>query len=222
MFTQAFFLQEAARCRAELSAIRSAGRTTSVAGALGWSVAAVLWGNGVVAAGRGFGHDQWITLIGVPLFGLTGWWRLARRGFRRHAIGLQFPRADGNRVLSVATLTAAVFAGGLAVAGLATGTHDGRWLRTLRTAIGTGFGEELIHRGVLVTVWASTGVSTLTVIAANGIAFGLWHWAGADHLGEIVGSAALAVPLVWLRLRFRSVLAPMAFHAATNLGGIFQ
>ena len=221
-----FLIREQGRCRLELAAIRSAGRSTSVCGAVVWSLAAIAWGNGVVAAGRRFGYDQWITVIGVPLFGLAGWWWLSRRGFRRQAIGLQVPRADHARLLTALTMATTVFAAVCAAAGLATFGQDLRGLRTIRIIVGTAFGEELIHRGVLVAVWASTGVACWHVVAANVVVFGLWHLAGAtcdgSHPGEVIGPAALAGPLVWLRLRSRSIFAPMAFHAATNLPGVFS
>lgn len=213
-------------CRAELAAIGGDGRSTSVVGAVVWSLAAIGWGNGAVLAGRRFGHDQWFTLIAVPLFGLAGGWWLRRRGFPRQAIGLQRPRSDQAGFLTGLTVAAAVFAGLWAVAGLATFGQEMRGLRTIRTIVATAFGEELIHRGVLLAVWTSTGRTVWPVAGANMIAFGAWHLAGATgdgfHPAEVVGPAAVALPLVWLRLRFHSIFAPMAFHAATNLPGVFS
>ncbi|MEW6473413.1 MAG: CPBP family intramembrane glutamic endopeptidase [Actinomycetota bacterium] len=215
-------VREARRCRGELAAIRSAGPSISPTAALGWSVAAVLWGNGLVAVGRRVGHDQWITLVGVPLFGAAGWWWLQRRGCTRRAIGLRWPRPDLPRPLVILTGAAAVVAGVLTAAGLATAGQDRRGLRTVRTVVGTAFGEELVHRGVLLTVWAMSGASTGTTVAANAVVFGLWHATGADHAGEVAGPALAALTLVWLRLRSRSILVPAVFHAATNLGGVFS
>ena len=221
-----FVIREHDTCRAELAAIRRDGSSTSVVAAVAWSLATIGWGNAVVLAGRRLGHDQWITLVAVPLFGLAGWWRLRGRRFGRRAIGVQLPRPDHSPVLTGLTVTAAVFAGICAIAGLATFGQDLRGLRTIRTIVGTAFGEELVHRGVLLAVWAGTGVKSWQVLAANMVVFGAWHVAGATgdgfHPVEVVGPAALALPLAWLRLRFRSILAPMAFHAATNVPGVFS
>ena len=75
-------------------------------------------------------------------------------------------------------------------------------------------------------MWASTTVAAGYVVAANVVLFGPWHLAGATcdglHPEEVIGPAALAGPLVWLRLRFASIFAPMAFHAAANIGGVFN
>ena len=220
-----FVIREQSTCRAELAAIRRAGSSTSAVGAVAWSLAAIGWGNAVVLAGRRLGHDQWITLIAVPLFGLAGWWRLRGRGFACRAIGVQPPRPDHTPFLTALMVVATVFAGICAIGGLATFGQDMRALRTIRTVVGTAFGEELVHRGVLLGVWASTGVTGRQVVAANMVVFGAWHVAGATgdgfRPGEVIGPAALALPLVWLRLRFRTIFAPMAFHAATNLPGVF-
>lgn len=223
---RAFVSREQAAWRFELAAIRPAGSPTSVVGAVTWSLAATAWGNAVVLGGRRFGQDQWVTLIAVPLFGLAGWWWLRRRGFRRPAIGAQRPRTVHAPFLAPLLVVAAGVAGICALAGLATFGQERRGLRTIRTMVGTAFGEELIHRGVLLAVWAGTGLAAWQVAAANMIVFGAWHLAGAVcdgfHPEEVIGPAALAVPLVWLRLRFGSIFAPMAVHAATNLPGIFN
>jgi len=225
--TKAWVLQEAAHCRAELSGISSTGRRVSVAGALGWSAAAVLWGNAVVLAGRRFGQDQWISLFAVPLFGAAvAWWSCRRGGFRRSTLGLQRPRTGGVHVLlSGITLAAALLAAGCAIVGLATFGQDMRGVRTIRTLVGTAFGEELIHRGVLLALWAKSGVSTARVLVANMVTFGAWHLAGATcdgfHPGEVLWPTAGAVLFVWLRLRFRSILAPTAVHAL-NVFGVFK
>jgi membrane protease YdiL (CAAX protease family) len=218
--------REAGRCEAELVAIRSAGRPIHAASAVAWSVAAIIWGNGVVAAGRRFGHDQWITLVAVPLFGLAGWWWLARRGFRREALGIRFPRTDDARLLNGLTVAAALFVGAGALAALASFDPDMRGLRTVRTIAGTAFGEELTHRGVLLALWANTGLAPRQVLVANMVVFGAWHLAGASRgdfqTWEAIGPAILALPLVWVRLRSRSILAPATFHAASNISGVFN
>jgi membrane protease YdiL (CAAX protease family) len=121
------------------------------------------------------------------------------------------------------------------LAGLASFGHDGRGLRTIRTLVGTAFGEELVHRGVLLAVWAGTGVAGWVVVAANIVTFGFWHIAGAScwlvecttdscrfQWAEVLGPGGLAVMLVWVRLRFASILAPAVFHAASNIIGVFR
>ncbi|MGH9011271.1 MAG: CPBP family intramembrane glutamic endopeptidase [Acidimicrobiia bacterium] len=216
---------EAGRCGDELAAIRAAGPSTSPIVAVVWSAATVVWGNGVVGAGRAFGHDQMITLIAVPLFGLAGWGWLARRGFRREAIGIRFPRVDRAGLLTVPTVVAAVVVALGTMAGLATSAHEMRGLRTIRTIVGTAFGEELIHRGVLLTLWASTGVRAWVVLAANMVGFGAWHVAGASCGGfrpaDVLWPTIGAVLFVWLRLRFRSIWAPVAVHGL-NVLGVFR
>lgn len=196
--------------------------------ALRLSMAAALWGNAVVLTGRRFGHDQEITLVGVPLFGVaTAWWLYRRRGFGLSIIGLRRPRHEHlPKVLTVMAAAASLFAAGFAVAGLVTFGEEMHGLRTIRVVVGTAFGEELIHRGVLLAVWARTGVSLRHMTLANMVTFGAWHLAGATCDGfapdEVIGPAVLAVPLVWLRLRFRSIFVPMVFHAAPNLIGVFK
>jgi membrane protease YdiL (CAAX protease family) len=213
---------EAGCCGDELAAIRAAGPSTSPVVAVIWSAVAVVWGNGVVTAGRAFGHDQLATLVGVPLFGLAGWGWLARRGFRREAIGMRFPRVDRAGPLTVPTAVAAVVVAVGTVAGLATSADEMRPLRTIRTIVGTAFGEELIHRGVLLTLWASTGARASVVLAANMVGFGAWHAAGASCGGfrpaEVLWPTIGAALFVWLRLRFRSVWAPVTVHGLNVLG----
>jgi membrane protease YdiL (CAAX protease family) len=192
-----------------------------------WSVVAVALGNLVVMAGRHYGHDQWMTLVAIPALGGLAAWRLHRKGCPWPAIGFRTPRADKACVLWVLVAQAVVVAAACFALGLWGGGHDQRALRAVRTLFGTAFGEELIHRGVLVTVWANTGVRTRWVLLANMVAFGLWHAAGAVckgvHVGEVAGPMFLfAPPLLYMRLRFGSIFAPMAFHAASNMPGVLQ
>jgi hypothetical protein len=230
----ALAVREADRCRLELDGLRSdwGWSMSPRCAAAGWSVAAVAWGNGVVVVGRVVGGDQWITLSSVPGFGFLGWWWLWRKGFRRQAIGVRLPRADGARALTGAMWAAVGFVGVCSSVGLARFGHDMRGLRTIRTVLGTAFGEELSHRGVLLVLWANAGVSAGVVLVANVVVFAAWHVAGAWHVsgpgcgrfhpGDLFGPGVGAVLAVWLRLRFRSVFAPMAFHAATNIMGVFK
>ena len=222
-----FAVGEMRCCRSELAALGRQTRSErlSVRSALAWSLATVMWGNGVVLAGRRYGADQWITLIGVPAFGGVGCWWLRRRGFSLSSIGLRAPFARNARWLTRALHAVALVAAVATVAGLATFSHDMRGLRTIRTIVGTAFGEELIHRGVLLTMWASTGVPARAVVAMNMVVFGIWHVAGATGDGfdprQVFGPTVGAVLFVWLRLRFASVFAPMAAHAI-NVFGVFE
>ncbi len=220
--------REIEACRTELGEMGSDARGASpFRGAVGWSMAAVVWGNAVALVGRRFGHDQWITLFAVPLFGAAGaWWLCRRRGFRRSSIGLQLPRTRAvHMFLTGVTVAAALLAAGCALVGLATFGQDMRGLRTIRTVVGTAFGEELIHRGVLLTLWANTGLSARRVLLANMVTFGAWHIASAFcdgfHPWQVFWPTIGAIVFVWLRLRFRSILAPIAVHAL-NVVGVFK
>jgi membrane protease YdiL (CAAX protease family) len=192
------------------------------------SAATIAWGNGVVTLGRHYGADQWITLLAIPGFGVVGAFFLCRRGFSRQALGIRLPRADKACVLWVLVGQAVLAATVFAAIGLWAGGHEQRALRTVRTLVGTAVGEELIHRGVLVAVWASAGVGLGGVLLANMATFGLWHAAGAvcegtHFLKDVGGPGLLAAPLLlYIRLRFGSIVAPMAFHAATNMPGVLE
>jgi membrane protease YdiL (CAAX protease family) len=187
-------------------------------------LATVLWGNGVVLAGRRYGADQWITVIGVPAFGGIGCWWLWRRGVPPSLTGLRTPSGQNAGGLARGLQAVGLITGLATVAGLATFMHDLRGLRTIRSIAGTAFGEELIHRGVVLTMWAGAGVPARAVVAMNMVVFGLWHVAGAACDGfdfpQVLGPTVGAVLFVWLRLRFRSVFAPMAAHAI-NVFGVF-
>jgi membrane protease YdiL (CAAX protease family) len=223
---KAFVLREIGHCRSELERIRTeTSRSTSLRAAVVWSVVAVVWGNLVVLAGRRYGHDQWITLIGVPAFGGVGCLWLWRRGFRWDTLGLRAPRTDHAPLLTGLTVMAAVIAGACALAGLLTFGHEMRGMRTIRTIVGTAFGEELIHRGVLLAVWATTGASAWIVVVMNMVVFGAWHLAGATcdgfHGWQVFWPTVGAVLFVWLRLRFGSIFAPTAVHAL-NVTGVLK
>ena len=97
--------------------------------------------------------------------------------------------------------------------------------------------EELLFRGVLLGAALGVWGSRRGLVAAS-VVFGLWHvfptlstaggneaFAGADatvlgHLGLVVGavvSTAVAGAIFgWLRLRSRSLLAPVLAHLSTN------
>jgi membrane protease YdiL (CAAX protease family) len=216
---------EVGRCGVELDRLRTdAGRRTSLAGAVAGSLFAVTWGNGLVVAGRRLGHDQVITLLGVPALGVAGVLWLHRRKWPTRAFGLHWPEADPPRRLGFALVGVAAAALVFGTAGLALG-DAGLRLRLARLVIGTAAGEELLHRGVLLALWSSTPLRGPWVLAANMVAFGAWHAAGAVHPdgfkpAEVIGPALATVPLLWARLRFRSLLIPTLFHAASNMPGL--
>jgi membrane protease YdiL (CAAX protease family) len=106
----------------------------------------------------------------------------------------------------------------------------------VRIPLGTAVFEELVFRGVLLGLFLRR-VSPLAAATASSALFGLWHLlpaaAGLERnpAGEQVGTGPwLAVALAaavattwlagygfcWLRLRGRSLLAPILAHTATN------
>lgn len=217
---------EVGRGGVELDRLRAdAGRRTSLAGAVAGSLFAVTWGNGVVVAGRRFGHDQVITLLAVPALGVAGAMWLHRRKWPTRALGLRWPEADPPRRVGFALVgVAAASALAFGTVGLALG-DAGLRLRLVRLLVGTAFGEELLHRGVLLALWSSTPLRGPWVVAANLVTFGAWHAAGAVHPDafkpvEVIGAALATIPLLWARLRFRSLLIPTLFHAASNMPGL--
>ena len=104
------------------------------------------------------------------------------------------------------------------------------WLKVLVVIpIGTVLLEELAFRGVILGLLQRlTPMVPAVVIAA--VMFGLWHvptaWntasgsSGAGRVGAVVGTviATTVAGLVFcfLRLRSRSLVAPMLVHLATN------
>ncbi len=188
---------------------------------VGSAVVAVL-GNVVVLLGRRLCQPDWTTLVGVPLIGALGIFILYRRGRTRPELGLQLPAL--HRVGPVSNglfVTAVVMALGSAVLAILLRDHV-TVLSVVRLLVATAIFEEVIHRGVVLGLWAGTGVSAPWIVLANMVTFALWHVAGADHKDgfapmEVIGPGALALPLLWARLRFRSVLAAAALHGAANM-----
>lgn len=100
--------------------------------------------------------------------------------------------------------------------------------------VGTVLMEELAFRGVLLAA-ARRATTTLRAVALSSVAFGLWHvvtaWnssAGdstAARVGAVVGSiaatTAFGAALCWLRLRWSSLLMPVAAHIGTNSVAFF-
>lgn len=217
---------ELEQCRAELDRLRlRAGARVPVGVAVGASALAVAWGNATVVAGRRLGHDEVLTLVAVPALAVVGVAALRRAGWTWHELGFRWPAADPPRAQPLGWLVAAsAVAVGGAIVGLATG-GSGTRLAVVRLLLGTAAGEEVVHRSVLLALWAATPARPGTVVAANLLAFAAWHVAAATHADgfrwwEVAVPAATAVLLLWARLRFRSVLAPVAFHAGGNMPGL--
>jgi len=213
---------ELRRCADEITRLRArphAGLAPCRAVAL--SVVAALLGNAVVVADR-LTHSEWPTFVGVPLIVLTGAALLVRRGWRWRDLGWRRPAIDPpTRVVLGALLVGAAWASICAVAGMARGA-PGTPGTIARILIATAGGEELLHRGVLLGAWLSTGVRARWIVAANAGTFGLWHVAGAFHderfhVLDVIGPALGALPLLWMRLRSRTVLGPAALHAGVNM-----
>ncbi len=95
-------------------------------------------------------------------------------------------------------------------------------LRIVRLLIGTAAGEEIIFRGVVLGAWTSTTVRGRWVLVVNMATFALWHVAGAFdggtfHWLHVAFPGIAASLLLWSRLRCRSLIAPIALHAAANM-----
>lgn len=222
--TAAWFSREYRLCRSELDRLRNLShRPASVVGAIGASGVVVALGNAVVlAGGRWEAQREWFTLLGVPAIAVAGTALLARRGWARRDLGLRWPAVDPPRRFTYGVLAVAVTvstASGLI--GRITG-EDVPALGLTRLLLGTALGEELVHRGVVLGVWTATPVAGGWVVVANMGTFALWHLASATHGGdfrwwEVAGPGALAILLLWARLRTGSIVAPAAFHAASNM-----
>lgn len=107
----------------------------------------------------------------------------------------------------------------------------------VRIPIATALAEELCFRGAVLGAW-DEAAGRAPATAVSSLAFGLWHVipaleshahnpAGADlsarlggrpaHVGvTVVATAAAGAAFAALRLRSRSVLAPVLAHAAVN------
>lgn len=206
-------------CLTELNRLRQVKHTRlSISAAVGASALVVVLGNGVVLAGRRLGHDEWTTLFAVPVIGLAGAYFLRLRGWAWSDLGFSWLVTGAPRWLFWAALT---LAGSCGAIGLVAGASVPP-LNVVRLIVGTAIGEEIVHRSVVLGIWASTTVGRGWIVAANGLVFALWHVAGASdkcgfHWVEVAGPGALALVLLWARLRFRSVFAPAAFHTGGNM-----
>jgi hypothetical protein len=190
-------------------------RPIPVAAAIGVSAAVVVAGNGIVVAGRVFGHDQAITLVTVPAVGAIGAVQLRRRGRQWADVGiapLSWPDRPLPKVVFAAALVLAVGRAAVSVAG----ADEDVLLPLARVVVGTALGEELVHRGVLLAVWSATRANRWIVVVANMVTFGLWHVAGAfkdDGFAvlDVLGPALLTVLLLWARLPVQAVFIAWAW-----------
>jgi membrane protease YdiL (CAAX protease family) len=101
----------------------------------------------------------------------------------------------------------------------------------LRIPIATALGEELVFRAALLGLF-SRDRSPRIALAASSALFGLWHILPTlDSLeprpgraplvaGVVVATAGAGVAFAGLRLRTRSVLAPVVAHAALNAAAL--
>jgi membrane protease YdiL (CAAX protease family) len=107
----------------------------------------------------------------------------------------------------------------------------------IRIPIGTALFEEVLFRGVLLA-WLRRRTSTGRAIVGSSVLFGLWHalpaWStisvyqtgairdagAAASVGVVVGGVILTgmvgAGLAWLRLRTKSLTAPVLVHAVAN------
>jgi uncharacterized protein len=112
--------------------------------------------------------------------------------------------------------------------------HDStaeHWLLPLLVIpLGTAVYEEVIFRGVLLGA-ALRRWNTYTSVIVTSVAFGLWHLpvaasdpatsgatGPAPYLATFAFTAAAGVAFAVLRLRSKSVVAPVLAHVATNSG----
>lgn len=221
-----WFRREYLLCRDELHRLRRLPhRPVTLAAAVGTSALVAALGNAVVLGGRRWdAGKEWITLVGVPAIGLAGAAALSHRGWTRRDLGLRWPAVDPPKRFTHGTMALAVaVAAGSGLAGKIAGEPVPA-LEVARLLVGTALGEELVHRGVVLAVWADTTVSGRGVVAANTVTFALWHLASASHdsgfrAWEVAGPGALGIILLWARLRSRTILVPAAFHAGSNMTG---
>lgn len=219
-----WFQREYRLCRSELNRLGTLpSRPVSVVSAVGASALVAALGNAVVVAGRRWeGQSEWISLVGVPTIGLVGTAVLSRRGWSWRNLGFRWPTVDpptrfthGAVAFAVAVAAASGVIGSIA-------DEDQPAVEVVRLLVGTALGEELVHRGVVLGVWAMTTVARPWVVVANIGTFALWHLASATHQSgfrwwEVAGPGVLSLALLWGRLRSRSIVAPAAFHAAPNM-----
>ena len=107
----------------------------------------------------------------------------------------------------------------------------------VRIPLGTAVFEEVLFRGVLLATFLRE-LRSSTAVVASSVVFGLWHVAptivtlqlndvaptSGAGLGLIAGAVVVTTVagllFNWLRLRSRSLVAPMLVHWVTNASGL--
>jgi membrane protease YdiL (CAAX protease family) len=193
------------------------------------SLAVVAWGNGLVLLQRRIGGDlgEILTTVAHPFLGSLGAAIMLNSGWSRTDLGLAFPprRAIGARWgVALAGLAFGWVAIGVLRKGIGTESTSRR-IFVVRLAVGTALGEELIHRGVLLALWARTRLSPGVVIVANALVFSAWHVVGSLRkgpraVGEVPITGLGALLFLAARSRSRSLIGACSAHLSTNILGL--
>jgi membrane protease YdiL (CAAX protease family) len=204
----------------------------STAAAIAVTGGVIVAGNLVVAAGRHLNPNnrEVVTLVAIPSIAIAALGGLRLAGLSSADLGIT--RGSGQRLgpWRRPALVLGAAAAGATIAVLASGgtARNGADLRlaTLRLIVGTALGEELLHRGALLGMWAATGRRPAIIAAVNCAAFGAWHLAGAAPKGwlhgtfDVVGAALGGGLFLWARARSRSIAGAWLLHLTTNLPGL--
>ena len=184
-------------------------------------------------------HSDAILKVAIVAGFLT--WARASAGLSWRELGLA--RADAGAGLRLGAAAALIIAAGIAVLVAVPASRsyfqvhhvavDSGAQRVLEPLVfiplGTVVYEEVIFRGVLLGAMLRSGSRTRAIIVTS-VAFGLWHVPPAltdarghtafGALGVVAGTIAITtlagVLFAWLRLRSRSVVAPMLGHIGTD------
>lgn len=151
--------------------------------------------------------------------------RHAGTGIRWGVAGLTLAAAGYGVALAVPTLRGML-------AGAASGEPAGTVLLRIAVLVplGTVLCEELAFRGVLLAL-ARRVLGSGTAVAFVSVVFGLWHVRSAQVPGSAAGGLLPIIGVVvlttiggllfgWLRLRGRSLLAPVGLHLGINSAGL--
>jgi membrane protease YdiL (CAAX protease family) len=144
--------------------------------------------------------------------------------------------AGGTVTLAAALPTTGRFFGDQRISGA--GRGEAAYHLAVRIPLATALAEELLFRGVLLALFRQRR-SPATAVALTSLLFGAWHVLPTiDHyqgnpasdlvadpargrrlavLATTLSTAAAGGAFAWLRLRSRSVLAPVLAHAAVNV-----
>lgn len=175
-----------------------------------------------------------VVLLGIALAGLrVDAGALGLRGSHRRGAAFGFLIAVGLVVPVFIALSHPATASLIADERVARLDREELMFRVLvRIPLATALLEEVAFRGVLPALWRRAG--RVAAIVVPSAAFGLWHIVPAldaielnsPELGTaatilgVAGSVLLTTVagalLIWLRLRARTLAAPLAFHAALN------